>query len=98
MNYYAEIVAGKVVNVIVAEQSFVSTLPGKWVQTCAQTRGGIHFGPDGEPDGGVALRGNYAKIGMDYDEVLDEFVSPKPHPDWIIGKYGFWQAPLDPAV
>lgn len=94
MSHFAEIVDGYVTRVIVAEQDFIDTLPGKWVQTSYNTRGGIHFGPDGEPDGGVALRGNFAGVGMPYDEELDEFIVPQPYPSWTINRYGFWQAPV----
>lgn len=95
MSHFAEIVNGVVVNVIVAEQDFIDTLTGKWVQTSYNTRGGIHFGPDGKPDGGIALRRNYASIGMKYDEELDEFVIPPLYPSWVIdSETGNWTAPI----
>lgn len=93
MSHFAEIIDGIVANVIVAEQDFIDTLPGKWVQTSYNTRGGIHFGSDGKPDGGIALRRNYASIGMIYDEELDEFVILQPYPSWIINEHGYWAAP-----
>ena len=94
MSHFAEIIDGRVARVIVAEQDFVDQLPGKWVQTSYNTRGGIHFGPDGEPDGGVALRSNFAAPGMEYDEVKDEFIVPSPYPSWRINRYGVWEAPV----
>ena len=57
---------------------FVDSSPGTWIQTSYNTRGGIHYGQDGQPDGGVALRGNYAGIGFSYDPVNDVFIAPKP--------------------
>lgn len=84
MAHYAEVVDGIVVNVIVAEEDFIKTLPGKWVQTSYNTREGIHYGPDGQPDGGIPLRKNYAGIGCVYDEVLDAFYLPSPGPDYIL--------------
>lgn len=95
MSHFAEIVDGKVARVIVAEQDFIDTLPGKWVQTSYNTHAGIHYGPDGQPDGGVALRRNFAVTGMTYDEERDEFYFPKPYPSWVESPRGYWVAPVD---
>ena len=67
MGHFAKVVDGKVVQVIVAEpdffDTFVDSSPGQWIQTSYNTRGNVHYAPDSnEPDGGVALRGNYAGI------------------------------------
>ena len=63
MGHFAKVVDGKVTRVIVAEpeffNNFVDSSPGSWIQTSYNTRGGVHYGQDGQPDGGVALRGNY---------------------------------------
>jgi hypothetical protein len=94
MSHFAEIDDdNRVVQVIVAEQEFIDTLPGRWLQTSYNTRGGVHYGPDGLPDGGVPLRGNYARIGMLYDPLLDEFADPAPYPSWIRDSHGYWQPP-----
>jgi len=80
MSHFAQVINGIVAQVIVAEQADIATLsdPENWVQTSYNTRGGIHYGPDGKPDGGVALRGNYAGIGYTYDPVADLFIPPAP--------------------
>jgi hypothetical protein len=72
--------------VIVANAEFVSTLPGLWKQTSYNTRGNVHYGSDGQPDGGVALRGNYAGVGYTYDIVADVFYEPKPTTEgnWVL--------------
>ena len=66
MSHFAKIVDGKVTQVIVAEpdffKTFVDSSPGEWIQTSYNTKGGIHYGQDGKPDGGVALRGNYENL------------------------------------
>lgn len=80
MPYFAEIENGIVINVIDVDQDVIETFPGLWLETSYNTRGGVHYGPDGQPDGGVALRGNYAGIGYLYDEVLDVFTPPVPEP------------------
>lgn len=84
MSHYAKVEDGVVTEVIVAEQDFIDTLDGTWVQTSFNTRGGVHYGSDGQPDGGVALRKNYAGIGYIYDEKLDAFYAEKPYPSWTL--------------
>jgi hypothetical protein len=87
-----------VVQVIVAEQDFIDLGsvgdPVKWIQTSYNTRGGIHYGPDGQPDGGSAVRGNYAGIGFVYEPVNDVFYPPQPYPSWTISAPSWtWTAP-----
>lgn len=82
MAHFAQIDADNVVvQVIVADQEFINSgavgNPAQWIQTSYNTKDGVHYGPDGEPDGGVALRGNYAAIGGTYDPVNDVFCPPK---------------------
>lgn len=88
MAHFAKCLDGKVISVIVAEPEFFDTFidssPGDWVQTSYNTRGGVHYGPDGQPDGGVALRGNYAGIGYTYDRTNDVFYPAQPFPSWVI--------------
>jgi hypothetical protein len=83
--------------VIVADADFIATQPGKWVQTSYNTKGNVHYGPDGEPNGGVALRGNYAGIGYTYDIVADVFYAPKPTTEgnWVLNTSTWlWEAPV----
>ena len=84
MSHFAKIESGIVTAVIVVEQDIVDTYDGTWVQTSYNTRGNIHYGQDGEPDGGVALRGNYAGIGYIYDADNDVFYIPKPSNSWTL--------------
>lgn len=80
MSHFAQVINGFVQQVIVAEQDFINTLPDKesWVQTSYNTKGNVHYGQDGLPDGGTPLRGNYAGIGFIYDKVNDVFYEPRP--------------------
>ena len=99
MSHFAKISSGKVVGVIVADPSFFNTFvdnsPGEWIQTSYNTRGGIHYGQDGQPDGGVALRANYAGIGYAYDHENDVFYAPQPYPSWTISAPDWiWKAPV----
>lgn len=99
MSHFAKVTDGKVTQVIVAEKEFfdtyVDTTPGEWIQTSYNTRGGVHYGQDGQPDGGVALRGNYAGIGYTYDRVNDVFYPASPFPSWTIsGPDWTWKAPV----
>jgi len=99
MSHFAKVCDGKVVNVIVAEQeffdTFVDSTPGQWIKTSYNTRGGVHYGPDGLPDGGVALRGNYAGLGHFYDAANDVFYAPQPYPSWVLNQSTWsWEAPI----
>lgn len=88
MSNYAKVLNGKVVDVIVADAEFFTTFrdtsPGTWLQTSYNTRGNVHYGQNGQPDGGVALRGNYAGIGYTYDSVNDVFYAPDPGAGWVL--------------
>ena len=99
MAHFAMVCDGKVVQVIVAEpeffDTFVDSSPGEWIQTSYNTRGGIHYGQDGNPDGGVALRGNYAGIGFTYDRTNDVFYAPSPFPSWTLNNTTWsWDPPV----
>ena len=99
MSHFAKIENGTVTQVIVAEQDFIDGGyvgdPASWVQTSYNTRAGVHYDPTtNEPDGGVALRGNYAGIGYTYDSANDVFYPPSPFPSWTISAPTWtWTAP-----
>jgi hypothetical protein len=100
MAHFAKVVNGVVDQVIVAEPEFFDTFidssPGEWIQTSYNTRGGVHYNPEtGEPDGGVALRKNYAGVGFTYDRDKDAFISPQPYPSWTLNEEScLWEAPV----
>jgi hypothetical protein len=99
MGHFAKVVDGKVTQVIVAEPEFFSTFidssPGSWLQTSYNTRGGVHYGQGGQPDGGVALRANYAGVGHTYDVEHDVFYAPQSFPSWTISAPDWvWQPPV----
>ena len=98
MSHFAKVCDGKVTQVIVAEpdffNTFVDTSPGQWLQTSYNTRGGLHYGQDGQPDGGIALRGNYAGIGYVYDAANDVFYAPQPFASWTLSQTTWlWEPP-----
>ena len=69
----------------------------RYVQTSYNTRGGVHYGPDGEPsaDQSKALRKNYAGLGYTYDEARDAFIPPQPYPSWVLDEATcLWQPPV----
>ena len=106
MSYFAKCVqtanssAMLVTEVISADQSFTETQPGFWVQTSYNTYGNVHYAPSppaepGTPDGGVALRGNYAGIGFTYDIPNDVFYAPQPFASWTLNQSTWlWEAPV----
>ena len=99
MAHFAKIENGIVTKVIVAEpeyfNTFTDTSPGKWIQTSYNTRGGIHYAPNSnDPDGGEALRKNYAGVDYTYDKDKDAFIPPKPYPSWVLDEDTCnWDAP-----
>ena len=100
MSHFAEINGNNIVQrVIVAEQDFIDSGamgdPKNWIQTSYNTSGGVHHSPNFvEPDGGVALRKNYAGVGYTYDKTRDAFVPPKPHLSWVLDEDTCqWNAP-----
>ena len=99
MSHYAKVLNGVVTNVIVAEpeffETFVDDSPGEWIQTSYNTRGGVHYGADNQPDGGEALRKNFAGVGFTYDVSRDAFIPPKPFASWILNEDSCtWAAPV----
>ena len=96
MAHFAKIEDGIVTQVIVAEQDFIDTQEGTWVQTSYNTRGGKHYAPNSSTeDDGTPLRKNYAGVGHTYDAVRDAFISPKPYPSWTLNETTCnWEAPV----
>lgn len=110
MSYFANVptlVDGKgfVDNVIEADQSFIDSgsmgNPALWWKTSYNTHGNVHYGQDGQPDGGVALRANYAGIGYTLDTtvvqdgVIGVFYAPQPYPSWSLNTQTYlWDAPV----
>ena len=99
MAHFAKIVDGIVAQVIVAEpeffETFVDNSPGQWIQTSYNTRGGVHYDQDGNPDDGTALRKNYAGIGFTYDTGRDAFIPPQPYASWTLNDDTcLWESPV----
>jgi hypothetical protein len=110
MSYFAKVATitngkGIVDNVIKADQNVIDSgdfgEPSLWWQTSYNTHGNVHYGQDGQPDGGVALRANYAGIGYTLDTtvvqdgVVGVFYAPQPYPSWTLNTQTYeWQAPV----
>ena len=100
MSHFAQINENNIVQqVLVIDQDMIDTGlwgdPKQWIQTSYNTRGGIHYGPNGEPDGGIAVRKNYAGIGFTWDASRDAFIPPKPYTSWILNERTcLWDPPV----
>lgn len=97
MSHFAKVENNIVVQTIAAEQDVIDTgiFGHGWIQTSYNTRGNVHYGPDGLPDGGIALRGNYASVGDIYDDINDVFYSAQPFPSWSLNTSTWtWEAPV----
>ena len=89
MAHFAKIESGIVTQVIVAEQDFVDTQVGTWVQTSYNTHGSRHT------LGNTPLRKNYAGIGYTYDNLRNAFYAPQPFPSWTLNETTcLWEPPV----
>lgn len=79
MSHFAKLENGIVTEVIVAEQDYIDTLEGQWIQTSYN----------------ATIRKNYAGIGYTYDKQLDAFIPPKPFNSWLLNKTNCkWESPV----
>jgi len=63
-----------------------------WIQTSYNTSKSVHI------NGGTALRGNYASIGCEWDEVNQIFWRKKPHASWVKhNASASWKSPIGDA-
>jgi hypothetical protein len=89
MSHFAKIQNGTVIDIIVAEQAFIDSLPdaSDWRQTSIRTAGNTH--PEGR-----ALRGNFARIGGIYSAESDVFYAQQPFPSWQLNTTTWsWEPP-----
>ena len=96
MSHFAKVEDGIVTQVVVAEQEYIDTKEGTWVQTSYNTYGGKHYAPNsGTEDGITPLRKNYAGIGHIYDETRDAFYAPQPFASWTLNETTcHWDSPV----
>ena len=63
-----------------------------WIQTSYNTSKGQH------KEGGTPFRGNYAGVGMTYDQDNDIFIGSKVHASWVLNvSEARWQSPIGDA-
>jgi hypothetical protein len=106
MGHYAKVEESLVVNVIVAEEEFINSLPDKdkWVETSYNIYGGVYYDNEQNKihsdqslinDSPGRKRKNYAGIGYIYDSQRDAFIPPKPFRSWIFNEITcLWDAPI----
>jgi hypothetical protein len=79
MSHFAKIENSIVTEVIVAEQDYIDTLEGQWVQTSYNAN----------------IRKNFAGIGYTYDLNRDAFIPPKAFNSWVLNEDTcLWEAPV----
>ena len=65
-----------------------------WKKTSYNTAANTHSSGDNSK----AVRGNYAGIGMIYDEDNDLFLPKKPHSSWVLNtSKACWESPIGDA-
>ena len=77
-------------------QQFLERIHGwpasMWIQTSYNTTAGVH------KLGGTPLRGNYAGVGMTYDDDNDIFIAKQPYASWILNTTtATWHSPIGDA-
>ena len=92
--------------VIRADQDFINTQVGDFIEGDYNTYGNVHYAPSPPaephtPDGGTPIRANYPGIGYIYDknytvgDYVGVFYAPQPYPSWILNTSTFlWEAPV----
>ena len=79
MSHFAKVEGGIVTEVIVAEQDFIDTQEGTWIQTSYNSN----------------IRKNFAGRGHIYDAVRDAFYGQQPYSSWILNETTCkWEAPV----
>ena len=81
MNRYANINNGEVVKTIVAENEFIETLEGLWIEYWKDAKGELE------------KRYNPACIGGSYDSTNDAFIPPNIFEGWVLNSSFQWQPP-----
>lgn len=90
--YFAQVIDGRVQQVIVADQAFIDSGaagdPAQWIETTKNCAAGQSL------DGGTCLRYNTAERGWHYDSVADAFYRPQPFASWTLDTTRYvWVAP-----
>ena len=79
MSHFAKVESGIVTEVIVAEQEYINTLSGTWIQTSYNSN----------------IRKNFAGVGHIYDSEKDAFYAPKPYASWTLNNTTCkWESPV----
>lgn len=82
------------------EQDISAKTGEMYRRTSYNTRGGVHYGPDGQPsaDQSKAYRFNYCGIGWSFDPDFGPdgaFIPPQPYPSWVLTPdTALWQPPI----
>ena len=99
MPYFAKVNdSGIVASVIEAEQDFIDTQEGTWVEGSVD-----HVSLISDVNASLSravgdtplLRKNYVSVGHIYDSDSDVFYEPKPHASWTLNDDSFlWISPI----
>ena len=79
MAHFAKVEDDIVTQVVVAEQAYIDTKEGTWVQTSYN----------------ASIRKNFAGIGYTYDSTRDAFIPPQPYNSWTLNEDTCqWESPV----
>lgn len=92
MTNYAKVKDGVVVDLLIADQTFIDNIPSEsgveYVLTDTETYVGKHT------NGGTPLRWTNAEIGGIYDKENDFFTLGKPAASWTLSEHKEWMPPI----
>jgi hypothetical protein len=79
MSSYAKIINGVVVNIIIADKSFVDSQDDLYIK-CEEN--------------GVLTKNILPIPDSKYDADLDVFIEPQPYPSWVLNDKYVWEPPV----
>ncbi len=83
MSYFAKVENGVVLDIIKADQSFVDSLDGVWIE---------YFK---DANGEAEKKYNPAKVNNSiYDYTNKAFINKQPFPSWVLNSKYQWEAPV----
>ena len=99
MPIFANIEDGIVVDIIVAELSYLNRVPGNWIETDYEQRTSVTTEARIASRSPAARRKHYAGVGYTYDKVRDVFLPPRKFKSWVLDESMCqWRAPKSPPV
>ena len=79
MSSFAHIIDGMVVNIIIADQSFIDSQDDLYIKY---------------KEDDIIIKNISAEIGYTYNDILDIFIPYQPYPSWSLNDNHVWEPPI----